>query len=149
MTELLVGTRKGLFALQGNPGSAFDIASRGFVGDVVEFATRDPRSGRYVASVTSPFYGPKIWWTDDPGGEWQQSRGPEVREDADAKLERIWVIEPAEDDDHLFAGGGPGVLFESRDGGMSWELNRGLWDQPTREKWSPGNGGLCLHSIAT
>jgi hypothetical protein len=49
----------------------------------------------------------------------------------------------------LYAGGDPGVLFESHDDGATWELNRGLWDQPTRKDWSPGNGGLCLHSIAT
>ena len=27
---------------------------------------RDPRTGRYLASVTSWLYGPKIWVTDDP-----------------------------------------------------------------------------------
>jgi hypothetical protein len=41
------------------------------------------------------------------------------------------------------------VLFESRDGGASWQLNRALWEHPTRPKWQPGAGGLCLHSIAT
>jgi photosystem II stability/assembly factor-like uncharacterized protein len=41
------------------------------------------------------------------------------------------------------------VLFESRDGGASWELNRPLWEHPSREFWQPGAGGLCLHSIAT
>jgi hypothetical protein len=30
---------------------------------------------------------------------------------------------------------------------MTWELNRGLWDQPSRPEWGPGAGGLCLHSI--
>ena len=52
MTELLVGTKKGLFALQGADGP-FEIAARSFAGEPVEFATRDPRSGRYFASVTS------------------------------------------------------------------------------------------------
>ena len=41
------------------------------------------------------------------------------------------------------------MLFESRDGGASWQLNRALWKHPTRPKWQPGAGGLCLHSIAT
>ena len=40
------------------------------------------------------------------------------------------------------------MLFESRDGGASWELNRTLWEHPTRPDWQPGGGGLCLHSIA-
>ena len=29
-----------------------------------------------------------------------------------------------------------------------WELNRTLWEHPTRPDWQPGGGGLCLHSIA-
>jgi photosystem II stability/assembly factor-like uncharacterized protein len=28
-------------------------------------------------------------------------------------------------------------------------LNRGLWSHPHRKKWSPGFGGLCLHTIVT
>lgn len=39
------------------------------------------------------------------------------------------------------------MLFESRDGGSTWELNRALWEHPTRPHWQPGGGGLCLHSI--
>ena len=47
----------------------------------------------------------------------------------------------------MYAGGDPGVLFESRDGGATFELNRALWEQPSRDRWQPGAGGLCLHSI--
>ena len=59
------------------------------------------------------------------------------------------MIVPGEEEGTVYAGGDPGVLFESRDGGVTWELNRGLWDHPTRADWQPGGGGLCLHSIAT
>ncbi len=38
-------------------------------------------------------------------------------------------------------------MFRSADGGRTWELNRPLWDHPTRPKWEGGLGGLCLHSI--
>jgi photosystem II stability/assembly factor-like uncharacterized protein len=58
------------------------------------------------------------------------------------------VIVPGEEDGLVYAGGDPGPLFESRDGGRTWELNRGLWEHPTRPEWNPGNGGLCLHTIA-
>jgi photosystem II stability/assembly factor-like uncharacterized protein len=150
MTELLVGTRKGLFTLRGEPGSPFDIAGRAFAGVTVEYAMRDPRTGRYFASVSSGSYGPRIWWSDDPTAEeWTQCEGVTLPEDTGATLERIWVVQPAEDDGHLYAGGDPAVLFESRDGGLTWELNRAFWDQPGRPGWQPGNGGLCLHSIAT
>jgi photosystem II stability/assembly factor-like uncharacterized protein len=149
MTELLVGTRKGLFVLEGEPGGAFEVAARAFPGEPVEYAMRDPRSGRVLASVTSAFYGPKIWYADDPAGEWEQAGGVALPEGGEAALERIWTIAAGEADGVVYAGGDPGVLFESRDGGATWELNRGLWKHPTREKWQPGGGGLCLHSIVT
>ncbi len=149
MTELLVGTKKGLFVLEGTPGEPFAVTARAFAGEPVEYATRDPRTGRLLASVTSPFYGPKVWYADDPGAEWEQAAGLALPEGGDAALERIWVIVPGEADGQLYAGGDPGVLFESRNGGASWALNRGLWEHPTRANWQPGGGGLCLHSIST
>ena len=147
MTELLVGTRKGLFALQGDPGEAFDVTARAFAGDPVEYAVREPRTGRVFASVTSPFYGPKIFYADDPSGEWEQAEGVALPEGGDAVLERIWVIASGEADHTIYAGGDPGVLFVSRDGGATFEINRGLFEHPTRPKWEPGAGGMCLHSI--
>jgi hypothetical protein len=149
MTELLVGTKKGLFVLEGEPGGAFEITTRAFAGEPVEHAVRDTRTGRVLASVTSPFYGPKVWYADDPGGDWEQAAGIALPEGGDGALERIWVIVPGEADGRVYAGGDPGVLFESRDGGATFELNRGLWEHPTRDRWMPGGGGLCLHSIAT
>ena len=65
MTELLVGTKKGLFRLEGDAPGTFEVTARAFAGQSVEYAMRDPRTGRYLASVTSWFYGPKIWVTDD------------------------------------------------------------------------------------
>jgi photosystem II stability/assembly factor-like uncharacterized protein len=150
MTELLVGTKKGLVLLEGEPGSGFEIKTRAFAGQPVDFATRDPRSGRLLATVTSPFYGPKIFYTDDdPDAEWGQAAGVALPEGGDRALERIWVIARGEADGTFYAGGDPGVLFESHDGGASWELNAGLWEQPSRPHWQPGGGGLCLHSVCT
>jgi hypothetical protein len=147
VTELLVGTKKGLFVLEGEPGGEFDVTARAFAGEPVEYALRDPRSGRLLAAVTSPFYGPKIWYAEDAGGEWEQAGGVALPEGGDAALQRIWVIVPGEADGVVYAGGDPGVLFTSRDGGLSWELDRTLWEHPTRPEWQPGGGGLCLHSI--
>jgi hypothetical protein len=149
MTELVLGTRKGLFVLEGAAGEEFEVRDRAFAGETVDYALRDERSGRVLASVTSPVYGPKIWFTDDPAGDWEQASGVGLPEGGEAALERIWVIVPGEEEGTLYAGGDPGVLFESRDGGASWELNRGLWEHPSRPRWQPGGGGLCLHSIVT
>ena len=147
MTELLIGTKKGLFALEGTPRDGFEVTARAFAGEPVEYAIRDRRSGRVHAAVTSPFYGPKIFVADDPAGRWEQADGLALPGGDDAALARIWVIAAGEEDDVLHAGGDPGVLFTSRDGGLRWELNEALWNHPTRERWMPGGGGLCLHSI--
>ncbi len=149
MTELLVGTKKGLFVLEGEPEAGFEIKARAFAGEPVDFAMRDRRSGRILATSTSPFYGPKIFYAEDPAGEWEQAEGMALPEGGDQALEKIWVIAPGERDGLVYAGGDPGVLFESHDGGVSWELNAGLWEQPSRPQWQPGGGGLCLHSICT
>jgi BNR/Asp-box repeat len=149
MTQLLVGTKKGLFALEGDDGD-FEIRSRAFAGEPVEFATRDSRTGRYLACVTSAFYGPKVFYTESLGAEeWQQAEGLALPEGGEKSLERLWTIVPGEEDGLLYAGGAPGVLFESRDGGLTWALNDAFWNQPTRPDWSPGAGGMCMHSIAT
>jgi hypothetical protein len=146
VTELLVGTKKGLFALEGPPGGPFEVTARAFAGEPVEYAMREPSSGRVLAAVTSPFYGPKIFHADEPGGEFEQAEGIALPEGGEQTLERIWVIVAGEDG-VIYAGGDPGVLFTSEDGGRSWELVRSLWDHPTRPEWQPGGGGLCLHSI--
>ncbi|HEV2059984.1 MAG TPA: hypothetical protein VGR11_11555 [Solirubrobacteraceae bacterium] len=148
MTELLVGTRKGLFVLDGEPGSRFEISLRAFVGDPVDYAMRDPRSGRVFAAVTSPFWGPRIWFTDELRGDWQPARGVALPKGGSEALKRIWVIAAGEDEARLYAGGDPGVLFESRDDGETWELNRALWEHPTRPRWRRDSGGLSVHSIA-
>jgi photosystem II stability/assembly factor-like uncharacterized protein len=149
MTELLIGTKKGLFVLEGEPGSGFEIMARAFAGQPVDYAMRDRRGGRLLATVTSPFYGPKIFHAEDPEAEWEQAEGVALPEGGEKALERIWVIASGEADGLLYAGGDPGVLFESHDGGANWDINAGLWDQPSRPEWQPGGGGLCLHSIAT
>ncbi|MEX0983946.1 MAG: exo-alpha-sialidase [Actinomycetota bacterium] len=149
MRELLIGSKKGLFVVRGDGDGPYEVAGRAFGGDVVEYAMRDPRSGRYIAAVTSGFYGPRLMHTMDPLGAWEHAASLAMPQDTGATLERIWVVRVGETEGQLWAGVDPAALFESRDGGLTWSLNRGLWDQPGREDWNPGGGGLCLHSIVT
>ncbi len=150
MTELLVGTKKGLFRLEGDAGNGgFEVTARAFAGQSVEYAMRDsahgplPRLGHLVV-LRAAGSGSR---TTRPasGSRRRDRRSPRATSTA---LARIWVIVPGEADGVLYAGGDPGPLFESRDGGLTWALNRGLWDHPTRTDWEPGAGGLCLHTIA-
>jgi photosystem II stability/assembly factor-like uncharacterized protein/molybdopterin converting factor small subunit len=149
-TELLVGTRKGLVVLRGSREGPMEVAARRFSGQTVEFAVRDPRSGSYLASVTHGQFGPRLYLSNDPlADKWEQAEGPTFPQDASAAVERIWVIQPAEEEGVVWAGVAPAALFRSEDGGRSWSLVRGLWDHPSRSNWQPGAGGLCLHSICT
>ena len=101
---------------------------------------RDPRSGRVFASVTSPFYGPKLWYFDEPATSGCRPRASSCRSGGDDALERIWTIVPGDDERTVYVGGDPGVLFESRDGGATFELNRALCEHPTRDAVAAGRG---------
>jgi photosystem II stability/assembly factor-like uncharacterized protein len=147
MTELLVGTKKGLILLRGASGGPFEMVARAFAGEVVEFATRDPRTGRYFAGVTHGQFGPHLFFTDDPAAKWQQAEGPAFPAAANAAVERVWAIEPGVGDGEVWCGVAPAALFRSGDGGKTWALVQGLWDVPERQHWNPGAGGMCLNSI--
>ena len=94
-------------------------------------------------------YGPTVQRSTDRGRTWRRSRKLGLPKDSGLTLNAVWHIEPGrpEEPGTLYLGGDPGVLFRSDDGGESWEPNRAILDQPSREKWFPGAGGLTCHSI--
>ena len=151
MTELLVGTKKGLFLLEGEPGSGFEITTRAFAGQPVDFATRDPRSGRLLATVTSPFYGPKIFYTDgDPDAEWEQADGVALPEGGDQALERIWVIARGRGRRRRCTPGEiPGSCSRATTAARAGRSTPDCGSSRRAPHWQPGGGGLCLHSICT
>jgi photosystem II stability/assembly factor-like uncharacterized protein len=60
----------------------------------------------------------------------------------------VWHLEPALDNpDRVFAGVEDAALFETTDGGTTWNELPGLRNYPTAGDWAPGAGGLCLHTI--
>jgi hypothetical protein len=157
-TEVLVGTRKGLFVLRGDREGPLGVAARCFEQDAVEYACFDPRTGTYIAAVShlpeefaeylpGAKFGPHLYVTTDAAGEWEEAEGPAFPDDVGEKIARIWVITPGAEDGVVFAGVQPAALFRSDDGGRTWALNRGLWDEPSRPRWQGGGAGLCLHSV--
>jgi hypothetical protein len=150
---LLVGTMKGAFVYRGRGSGCQLVSGPHFPGSPVYALAYDDRGPRprLFAGTENPFFGPSLRRSDDLGRTWTEPSEPNVKFPADTALavKQIWQIRPgrADEPDVLYCGVNPSALFESRDGGESWSLVRGLHDHPHREKWTPGFGGLCLHTI--
>jgi photosystem II stability/assembly factor-like uncharacterized protein len=64
------------------------------------------------------------------------------------EFKRVWHLEPALDDpDTVFAGVEDAALFKTTDGGKTWQEISGLRGHGTGMQWTPGAGGMCLHTI--
>jgi photosystem II stability/assembly factor-like uncharacterized protein len=149
---VLAGTAKGLFMLRGNPGrSVWEVGGPYFDGHAVNAVAYDGRAGRrrLWAATQSMHWGAVLRSSDDVGRTWTNPEAANVKfpEATKQALANIWQIALGADDDTLYAGVQPAALFASRDGGATWSLVDGLWEHPHREKWEPGGGGLCLHTI--
>jgi hypothetical protein len=112
----------------------------------------DGRNGRHrLWASTASFWGTFLRSTDDFGKSWTNPREAQIKFPADSgdSLKNVWQIMPGRPDepDVIYCGVEPAALFQSRDAGETWSLVRGLYDHPHRHRWTPGNGGLCLHTI--
>ena len=147
---VLVGTKKGLFLVRGDDArTSWEVEGPQLTGWQIFHAVRDPRDGTLHAAANNWVYGATAQRSTDEGQTWERSEGLGLPEDSELKLTEAWHVEPghASEPDTLFLGGAPGVLFRTDDGGTTWEPNRALLEHPTRERWQPGAGGLCCHSI--
>jgi photosystem II stability/assembly factor-like uncharacterized protein len=60
----------------------------------------------------------------------------------------VWHLEPSlSDPDTVYAGVEDAALFRTTDGGKSWHELPGLRGHGSGSSWSPGAGGLGLHTI--
>ena len=112
--------------------------------------TFDPRSKTMLAAVDNDFQGARIAKSSDLGRTWKEGKKPpRFPKGSDWTVKQLWHIEPGVEEEPgvLYCGVNPAALFKSKDGGETWALNEGLYDQETRPHWNPGAGGLCLHSI--
>ena len=149
--SLWVGTRKGAFVFRSQDRRKWEMEGPFFRGWEVNHISQDPRDPkRLYAAVNSAWFGPHIHASTNGGKTWKLAeKGLELKSIEGAKLARVWHIEPGASDDPkaVYAGIDPGVLFRSEDWGQSWAEVTSLNNHATRERWGPGAGGMCLHSI--
>ncbi len=146
---LLVGTRKGLFVLTSDEARRdWSLEGPSLTGWEVFHAIVDPRDGTRYAATHNFSYGATVHRSRD-GRDWKRAEALGLPEDSGLELERTWHVEPGHESQPgiLWLGGAPGVLFRSDDGGATWQANEGILEHPTRDRWQPGAGGMCCHSI--
>ncbi len=153
-TLLAIGTGKGLFLARSDDGrSTWRVSGPHHPMTAVYAVAIDTRRStpRLLAGVTSSHFGPSLATRDDLGRTWREpDRAPVAfPEDTGASLERVWQIAPgpASRPDRVYAGTQPSALFVSDDGGVTYELVRGLWDHPHRPEWGAGFGGQAVHTV--
>jgi len=147
--ELLVGTRKGLFIVRGDEDRRrWEVDEPTLTGWDVFHAVRDRRDGTVYAATNNFVYGATVHRSTDLE-TWERADELGLPEDGELKLEKTWHVEPGRpgEDGRLWLGGAPGVLFRTDDGGRTWTPVNGLVEHPTRDRWQPGAGGMCCHSI--
>lgn len=151
---LLVGTQKGAFLLRSDPArKRWRVDGPHFPGESVYALLYDERGGRSrtFAATRSFHWGSVIRASDDFGKTWTAPDRQNVRFPAESGLAlvQIWQIcpGPAAEPDVLYCGVEPTALFESRDSGETWSAVQGLLAHEHRPQWTPGGGGMCLHTI--
>jgi photosystem II stability/assembly factor-like uncharacterized protein len=147
---LLAGTRKGLFLLESDEDRRrWTLEGPFLTGWSVYHAVLDHRDGTIHAATNNAVYGATVHRSSDRGRTWERAEELGLPEDSGLELAATWHVEPGREgeDGRLWLGGDPGVLFRTDDDGVTWTAVEGLLRHPTRERWHPGAGGMCCHSI--
>jgi len=151
---VLVGTMKGAFVLRSNGArKKWEVGGPYSVGYPVYAMAFDQRQGRH-----------RLWWaqqsfrwgtvlcsSDDYGKTVTEPETYSVKfpEESKLALKNIWQIcvGRPEEPDTLYCGVEPSCLFVSRDAGKTWSPVESLLSHPHRPRWTPGGGGMCLHTV--
>jgi photosystem II stability/assembly factor-like uncharacterized protein len=150
---VLVGTMKGAFLFCSDAArKRWKVGGPYSIGSPVYAMAYDGRQGRHRLwwSQQSFRWGCSLLSSDDFGKTATEPETYSVKFPVDSglTLKNIWQIHlPAGEPDTLYCGVEPSALFVSRDAGQSWSPVKGLLDHPHRPKWTPGGGGMCLHTI--
>ncbi|TLZ73385.1 MAG: exo-alpha-sialidase, partial [Methanobacteriota archaeon] len=147
-TVVTVGTRKGLFVFHSKDRRRWKKRGPYFEGVEIRHAILDPMEGKALyAGVTSEHWGPMVSRSTNLGDRWDLGKeGPRFTKESGLTVTRIWQLQQGVDGS-LYAGTEPAGLFRSEDHGVTWSSVDALNYREGRDKWPPGGGGLCLHTI--
>lgn len=160
--RVLVGTKKGAFVLTSDgKREKWEISEPHFAGWEIYHMKGSPANpDRLYASQSSGWFGQVIQRSDDGGLTWAPVGNeftydgvPGTHQWYDGtphpwEFKRVWHLEPSHTDpDSVYAGIEDAALFHSADGGKSWNELSGLRGHGSGPHWSPGAGGMCLHTI--
>jgi photosystem II stability/assembly factor-like uncharacterized protein len=160
--RLLVGTRKGAFVLTSDEKRAkWDVSGPFFGGWEMYHLKGSPADpNRLYASQSTGWFGQLIQRSNDGGKTWEPmgnkfaySGVPGTHQWYDGtphpwEFKRVWHLEPSlTDPDTVYAGVEDAALFRTTDGGQSWHELSGMRGHGSGPHWSPGAGGLGLHTI--
>jgi photosystem II stability/assembly factor-like uncharacterized protein len=148
---LLIGTVKGVFLYQSDERRIdWQLTGPHLGGWEVFSLAGDSRNGRILAGTGHFLHGPTIRTSTDFGETWAPvERNPAYPDGSKFQLKHIWQIVPGHSSQPgtWYAGVDDAGLFVSRDDARTWTELSGLTSHPTRPRWVPGFGGLCLHSV--
>ena len=160
--RVLVGTRKGGFVLTSDGSrEEWDVSGPLFGGWEIYHMKGSPADPqRLFASQASSWFGQVIHRSDDGGASWDPVGNEFVYDGVPGthqwydgtphpwEFARVWHLEPSlTDPDSVYAGVEDAALFRTTDGGITWEELAGLRGHGSGPTWSPGAGGMCLHTI--
>ena len=160
--RVLAGTRKGAFVMESD-GKRKDwkISGPFFGGWEIYHMKGSPADpNRIYVSQSTGWFGQLVQRSNDGGKTWEPV-GNKFAYDGETgthqwydgtphpwEFKRVWHLEPSlKDPDTVYAGVEDAAIFRTTDGGKNWQEVPGLRRHSTGNKWQPGAGGLCLHTI--
>ena len=160
--RVLVGTKKGAFTLESDgKRETWQVNGPHFGGWEIYHLKGSPADpNRLYASQSSGWFGQLIQRSSDGGKTWAPVGNkftydgvPGTHQWYDGtphpwEFKRVWHLEPSlTNPDHVYAGVEDAAMFQTTDGGQNWSELPGLRGHGSGATWSPGAGGLGLHTI--
>ena len=160
--RVLVGTRKGAFILESDgKRDNWEITGPHFAGWELYHLKGSPADpNRIYASQSTGWHGQVIQRSNDGGGTWEPVDNKFVYDGVPGthqwydgtphpwEFKRVWHLEPSlTDPDTVYAGVEDAAIFRTTDGGKAWSELPGLRGHGSGAHWTPGAGGMGLHTI--